>query len=168
MAKEKLLWVRNGEIGYSENGNPYAIRVPEMRTTAVFKPIEMELIVKLMDFARYRSNIGKTICIEGVEYELKHVSMKKNFRTKSRSLSVYFLVGKSVIRISDHWSETKNHPRSKKLNCGQIDSAWWELDDKDRETLEFKGLESGKYPWVLKGGICGKTVLNKTVDHWKK
>lgn len=163
----RILSVKTNEIDYDEWGNPYFVREFQEREVAVFKEIDSNLAYTLLNFASYK-NLGKTIDINGVNYTLDYISMHRRGFGGSRGLSVYFTVGRSVIRISDHWSKTNHHPRSRKFNCRQIDSAWWELDDKSKDTIEFSKLSAGKYPWVLKAGICGKSKLNKTVPHWKK
>ena len=146
------------------DGDTYKTMESHEAPVITFKPISDEIALQLIAFVNQR-NLGKSITIDGKTYTLDHISIGKSAFWKSRSYSVYFRVGRSVVRISDHWSETTHHPRSQKLNCGAIRSAYWVLADKSRQTLEST-YQSGQYPWALKAGIAGLTALNKSVDHW--
>lgn len=159
---------RTGEIveetdDYGDTHSRAITRLEEIPVTT-FRQIEDELATTLMNFV-HSKNIGKTTTIEGREYTLDYISHNKGHM--GRSISVYFTVARSVIRISDHWSETRGHPKSQKLNCGRIDQTYWALkNDPNRPLLEHSYL-AGKYPHRLMAGIAGKTALNRTVHHWK-
>lgn len=130
-----------------------------------WKPVPYELVETLLAFV-HANNVGKAIAVDGVEYVLDHISHNTNAFWRSRGLSVYYRVGRSVIRISDHWSKTNHHPRSRKLNCGAIAGAWWELADTTATQPHAFSYRSGKYPWKLLAGKAGLSKLNKSVDHW--
>lgn len=150
-----------------------------------FKPIPATLANKLLTFAQ-RKNIGKQTEIDGSVYTLDHMSIGTSAYFRSRSCSIYYRVNRSVIRISDHWSHTPDHPRSRKLNCGEIRGRWQHHYDDDGYHTETRwkpgviwqlpaGAEriqwtsyTGKYPWELYAGSAGLTVLNKSTDHWKQ
>lgn len=158
-----------------------------MNTTALvnFAPVPAATTRKLLDFAQ-RNNLGKTIEIDGETYVLDHMSIGKSAFFRSRSCSIYYKVGRSIIRISDHWSHTPDRPRSRKLNCGQIGGKFVPSFDEDGyyERSQWKtgsvwalpaGMEriqwtryAGKYPWELYAGRAGLVKLNKSVDHWKE
>lgn len=160
----KTLSVKTGKTLVNEDGFSYSERRLEERPVVNFKPIEPALAAELMGFV-HAKNINQSITIDGTEYTLDFISHNTNARRQSRSLSVYFSVGRSIIRISDHWSESA-YSRSQKLNCGQIDSAWWTA--LKSEAFSYDGYRAGRYPWKLLAGIAGKTALNKSVPHWKK
>lgn len=147
-------------------------------TTVTFKSISSDLAAKLLDFATY-GKIGQSLSIDGVEYRLDFISIGKNRFWRSRSASVYFRTGRSVIRISDHWSANPARPRSRKANCGEIGGKWeWDEDGSDQhwktgatwvidtaDSVDW-GRYAGRYPWVMHAGKAGLSVLNKSVDHW--
>ena len=98
-----------------------------------FKEIPDAQARLLLDFAE-RKNIGKSLDIEGVEFNLDAIFLNSSGFWRSRGLSIYFRTGRSVVRISDHWSESKHHDRSRKLNCGPLGShdAVWAIDNSSR------------------------------------
>lgn len=145
-----------------------------------FQPIDSSLAEKLLDFATH-GKVGQSIVIDGVEYRLDHISVGKNSFWRSRSASVYYRTGRSVIRISDHWSANPSRPRSRKANCGEIGAKWeWDEDHEDQvwksgatwlidtaKSVEWSRY-AGRYPWVMHAGKAGLVALNKSVNHWSK
>ena len=136
------------------------VQTPPVQFTPINDP---DLVAALLDFAMHK-NIGKVITVQGTDYELDYIS--ESHRPIGRGLSIYYRVGRSILRISDHWSRTQGYERSRKLNCGGIDTAWWELVGPARE-YSFNRY-SGTYPWRMLAGKAGLGKLNKSVDHWKK
>lgn len=129
-----------------------------------FRQIPDTIANALLDFAS-RPNIGKSIDVAGETYTLDYISQNSSRFFQSRGISVYFRVGRSVVRISDHWCQSNRHDRSRKLNCGSISGQFWRIENRDAGTL-FWGRYSGAYPWVMLAGRAGLNVLNKTCDHW--
>ncbi|MSS45276.1 hypothetical protein FYJ43_04290 [Cutibacterium sp. WCA-380-WT-3A] len=140
----------------------------ETRTVpvATFTQIDNALARTLLAFVD-RRNIGKAITIDETNYVLDYISQSTNASRHSRGLSVYFTVRRSVIRISDHWSESHGYPASRKLNCGAIDTAYWVINNDPAHGTISSTYHAGKHPHRLLAGICGKTVLNTTVNHWR-
>ena len=95
-----------------------------------FKPIDSSLAEKLLDFAT-RDKVGQSIVVNGTWYRLDHISVGKNSFWRSRSASVYYRTGRSVVRISDHWSANPSRPRSRKANCGEIGDKWARAEDQE-------------------------------------
>lgn len=137
-------------------------------TTANFKQIDDALANQLLAFVR-TNNIGKSITIDGKIYTLDHISQSSSQFFQSRSISIYFRTGRSIIRISDHWSRSNHHPKSRKFNCGSLGGHFcqWVIDDKTPTTLDCT-YRCGKFAHKMLAGICGLTVLNKTAPHWNK
>lgn len=129
-----------------------------------FRPIPDTIANQLLEFAT-RPRIGKSIDIEGETYTLDYISQNSNRFFQSRGMSVYYRVGRSVVRISDHWSASNHHPRSRKLNCGSISGQFWGIDNSSANTLSW-GRYAGQYAWVMLAGRAGLSRLNKTCDHW--
>lgn len=158
MSKTTMIRVNNG---FTEDGE--RVWAIEERPVVTFKQIDDDLARTLMGFVHGR-NLGKSITVGGKEYTLDHISYSK--RRFGRGISVYFTVDRSVIRISDHWSESNGHARSRKLNCGQVADAYWTIEnDADRPLLEWD-YRAGRFPHRVLAGRAGKSVLNKSVDHW--
>lgn len=134
-----------------------------MIASAKFKPIDPALAKKLLAFVG-RPNLGHAVEIDGVTYTLVYISQNSSAFFRSRGLSVYFKTGRSIVRISDHWSESIGNDRSRKLNCGSISGKIWVMAGATAR-IEF-GKYAGKYPWVMLAGKCGLTSLNKTCDHF--
>lgn len=159
---------RTGEYREIETDDEETVSRPVTRLEEInvttFRQIDDDLATELMRFTD-RRNLGRTVTIDGRDYTLDHISHSTRFM--SRSLSVYFTVARSVVRISDHWSESNGHPRSQKLNCGRIDQTYWVIDNDPARPLVESTYLAGKYPHKLLAGIAGKSVLNQTVDHWK-
>ena len=132
-------------------------------TTAKFKPIPRETADRLIGFID-RRNLGKSVEIDGKTYTLDFISHNSSAFFKSRGLSVYFRVNRSIVRISDHWAASVGNDRSRKLNCGSISGKCWVMDGVC-ERLSCSTY-AGKYPFVMLAGICGLTALNKTCDHF--
>jgi hypothetical protein len=133
-------------------------------TDATFKPLPLPLAGQLLAFVRAR-NVGKAIVIDGRAYTLEHISRGTNAFWRSRSFSVYFRAGRSVIRISDHWSRSNHAPRSQKLNCGSIRSCRWAIDNRAADIFEANALGSGRYPYRLIAGRCAlKSFTYRPID----
>lgn len=132
--------------------------------TATFRQIPAKLATQLLDFVHQR-NIGKSVNIDGQRYTLDHISKNSSKFYRGRSLSIYFRTGRSVIRISDHWSQSNGNDRSVKLNCRFIDEHWWAIDNDGSAPLSF-GRYTSRFPWRMLAGKCGLSTLNKTCDHW--
>lgn len=132
---------------------------------ATFQEIPAPLAMALIDFID-RRNIGKSIEFEGVEYVLDFISHNTSAFFQSRGLSVYFRTGRSVIRISDHWSASNHNARSGKLNCGLISGKRWEIDNRSTRKLACFRY-AGRFPFQMLAGKCGLSVLNRECDHWK-
>lgn len=130
---------------------------------ATFKPVSRDIAQRLADFICSK-NVGKSVAINGETYRLDYISRNSSQFFRSRGLSAYFRVGRSVVRISDHWSKSKGHERSRKLNCVSISGKQWELAGRSEKI--YLSWQSGKYPWVLLAGRCGLSSLNKTCDHF--
>lgn len=94
---------------------------------------------------------SRKFSVDGKTYTLSFASENKSSFWKSRSKSFYFIQGKSLIRISDHWSKSlPEYSRSQKLNCGFIRSCYWTCMGK-RFSMS---LPNEKYDSVLIGGKC--------------
>jgi hypothetical protein len=132
-------------------------------TTAKFKPIPRETANRLIGFID-RRNLGKSTEIDGKTYTLDFISHNSNAFFKARGLSVYFRVGRSIVRISDHWAASVGNERSRKLNCGSISGKSWTMDGASERLPCF--TYAGKYPFVMLAGICGLNSLNKTCGHF--
>lgn len=78
----------------------------------------------------------------------------------SNSRSIYFKVNKSIIRVSDHWSQNTKKPRSRKQNCGLIDIHRWVLND-DHELWSYKGYPKKYGPRKMTAGIASVLKLRK-------
>lgn len=134
------------------------------RKAVKFREVNADLCYKLMQFVSAH-NVGQSVVVDGVSYKLHSYN---HVAGVSRRLDVYYTVGRSVIRISDVWSKTNYHDRSKKLNFGGLKLAPTDagnveavLLNSSDTTVEFSGFYAGKYPWVLKAGIAGKAQINK-------
>ena len=151
---------------------------------AIFKEIPARLASRLVAFGEdWRNKVGDAVTIDGLSYVMTYRHAGKNKFFRSRGISIYFHVGRSIIRLSDHWSQSNNFPKSKKMNCGIIGSSFigydnddnklysrgvrWSIDNKTKTRIMTRML-GGRYPSYLMAGICGLTVLNKECDHWKK
>jgi hypothetical protein len=137
-------------------------------TTAHFKQIDDALANQLLAFVR-TNNIGKSIAIDGKEYTLDHISQSSSQFFQSRSISIYFRTSRSIIRISDHWTKSNHHQKSRKFNCGSLGGHFcqWVIDDKTPTALDCT-YRCGKFAHKMLAGICGLAVLNKTAPHWNK
>lgn len=131
----------------------------------LFKPVSASLARELISATAGRS-IGKSIDIDGQSYTLDHVSRSNHRLFKSRGISIYWRVGRSVIRISDHWSTSRHFSKSDKLNCGSISGKYWDIANRPVHAFESYYL-AGKYPFRMIAGVAGLTVLNRSCDHWK-
>ncbi len=133
-----------------------------INTKANFKPFDEKIGEKILDSfvkAKRKKKFNGKFNVGNDEYELLHFSEpKRNSFFKSRQMSIYFRKkrGRSVIRISDHWSESTSNPRSRKLNAGFLNSCYWTAnwDWHKSDVFDFSGLSAGKYAWRLLGGIC--------------
>lgn len=131
---------------------------------ATFHEIPHDLARQLVDFID-RRNLGKSVTIDGVDYTLDFISHNTSAFFRSRGLSVYFRTGRSVIRISDHWSRSSHFERSRKLNCGSISGKTWEIENKSGRKVQCARY-AGRFPFEMLAGRCGLSVLNRECDHW--
>jgi hypothetical protein len=129
-----------------------------------FTPIEISLANKLIEFIS-RKNLGKTIIIDNKKYKLEFISHNSNSFFKTRRLSVYFKVDKSIIRISDHWVKSVGNNKSHKLNCHSISGKNWIINKKTERI--YCTWNCGRYPWVMLAGKAGLSKLNKSCDHFR-
>lgn len=136
--------------------------------TVTFTEIDDRITVALLQFAE-RKHVGKPITIDGVDYTLDGIFHSTSQFFRSRGLSIYFRTGRSIVRISDHWSRSNHHPRSRKFNCGPLGgyAAWWVIDNRSPARVSFDRY-AGKYPWTMLAGRAGLTAVNKSVPHWVK
>lgn len=132
---------------------------------ATFKQIPADLARHLISFVD-RRNLGKSIDIGGKAYTLDHISHNTSAFWRSRGLSVYFRTGRSVIRLSDHWSKSNGFERSRKLNCGLISGQDWQIENRDMNKLYCEKY-AGRFPFEMLAGKCGLSKLNKTCEHWR-
>jgi len=132
---------------------------------ATFTEIPADIANQLVAFID-RRNLGRAIEIDGTSYTLDFISHNTNAFFQSRGLSVYFRAGRSVIRISDHWSSSTGFERSRKLNCGSISGKQWNIDNRSGRKV-FCPKYAGRFPFEMLAGRCGLTVLNRECDHWK-
>lgn len=98
-------------------------------TVGNFTPIKPAKATSIFNaYIKYQrlKNKPEFIEVEGIgKLKLDYESISKNAYHRSRGFSLYFLKGNSsVIRISDHWSES-NYSKSQKLNCGSISTCYW-------------------------------------------
>lgn len=137
-----------------------------MINKVVFKQIDDNLANQLIAFC-YKKNLNKTITIENVEYTLDYLKVDSSAFFKSRSFSAYFKVGRSIIRISDHWAKSKFKDKSQKMNCISVSGKSWSINNKTKDTLSVFQF-AGKYPFQVFAGIASLSKLNKDCDHWNK
>lgn len=124
------------------------------------EPVSVEITKALMNFV-HRNNIGKIVEVQGETYRLLRIH-----EDRDNGLHIYFSVGRSILRISDKWSSTRHFPKSKKLNCGDVEGAFWALRTRNRDAVESKYLVS-TYPRRLLAGRAGKCAVNRHVDFLK-
>jgi hypothetical protein len=122
---ELKLISNNPDIQYENGGNVDEINEDNFHnaTRGDFYSLSVKDAIEIMDkYKIWRRKKNKPEFIE-TEYlgklKVKFESENKNAYFESRSLSYYFVGDGFIIRISDHWSESK-YPKSKKLNCGNI------------------------------------------------
>ena len=137
-------------------------------SVVTFREVDDSLAQSLLAFAT-RKNIGQGLEIDGVDYTLDGIFQSSSAFWRSRGLSIYYRTGRSIIRISDHWSRSNHHARSRKFNCGCIGghNALWCIDNKSPARLSLDRW-GGKYPWLMLAGRAGLIQLNKSVPHWKE
>ncbi len=135
-------------------------------TKANFKQFDNSIAKELIQKTRYKKQNSKIELKNGDIYEVLYISISKNSFFKSRSASFYYRKkgGKSIIRISDHWSKSNNNDRSRKLNCGYISSCYWTINNKKDNEIFVHGFYSGKYPYKMLAGICYKNSFEKIID----
>jgi len=80
------------------------------------------------------------ITVGGENYRVVFESENKSSFWRSRGFSFYFekVSTGEIIRISDHWSESK-YKRSNKFNAGSIGSCYW------------RNLEADSLTWCVPG-----------------
>lgn len=130
-------------------------------TAANFRPLDLAVAEELVNFAATRRNIGKSIELAGRSFTLDHISHNTSAFWKSRGLSIYFQSDRSVVRISDHWSQSRGNPRSRKLNCGRISSSYWTIRNRPGEFVLCHSHSAGKYPYKMLAGILGLTGFER-------
>lgn len=152
-----------------------------MNNEVVFKPVSRQLALQLIAAVRGKK-VGTTIDIDGETYTYDYCSIKSAALHRGRGFSLYFKVGKSIIRISDHWTRSNGNDRSRKFNCGAIGSMivhtsdgdiewdenkpqYWVIDNDD-QPFESTYL-SGRFPHRLLAGKASLAKLNKVCEHWK-
>ena len=136
-----------------------------INTRCDFKPISKDLTLKLLDAQmqnQKKKNKSEYVEIDGVKYYFDFSSVHKSSFFQSRSISYYFRVPseKSLIRISDHWSESK-YKNSKKFNCGTIASCYWTNLQGDEIPYRISGE---KYQSYMMGGVA-KLSSFKTIEY---
>lgn len=139
-------------------------------TKADFKAVSAKLAEKLFNVATERKGlkVGETIKIDGKNYTLDYVSISSyNAYFGTRGISIYYRHGNSVIRISDHWSDSGDvFKRSNKLNCLWIASCYWRLLNVTKESaVEVFSPNCGKYGYRVIGGKC---MLKNFQEHEKR
>lgn len=133
--------------------------------TLFWKKIDLELTKFLIEKFSPK-NVNKTFSFNDKQYTLLYISKNSSKFFRSRSLSVYFKTGRSIIRLSDHWSHFEPKPKSQKMNCGFISkSNFWKLVSK--ATNWCSTWSCGKFPWDLYAGKISLAILNKKCDHFK-
>lgn len=131
-----------------------------------FQKVNDSIVDELIKHYENGLRLGKEVVINDKSYKLIYKSEQKNAFFKSRGLSLYFKVDRSIVRISDHWSESIGNDRSRKLNCGYIsNSQYWKLNFKAKRYQISRG--SGKYPYTVLIGAAGLKTLNKECEHFK-
>jgi len=123
-------------------------------TTAEFEGINVKDAIQILDeYKKWRRSKNKGTIYSPkygtltVDYE----SERKNAFFESRSLSYYFVSENRdfVIRISDHWSKSKEL-KSRKLNCGYIRSCFW---TNYGQAFRYE-MAGQKYASIFIAGIC--------------
>jgi hypothetical protein len=110
-----------------------------------------EALEFMKQYLLYRKGKRKNsvIDVNGKHYTVDHESQKKLAKYRSRSNSFYFVSadGNELVRISDHWSSTGNaYPKSQKMNCGQINTCVWNVQNPDAFNIYLPGERySGRF-----------------------
>lgn len=111
------------------------------KTNAHFRPVCPKMGQKYMRAIlewRRKRNKPEFIEVDGEKWTVDHQSQSKNALHRSRSNSFYLTNGKSVVRISDHWSASK-YDRSHKFNCGMISTCYWTNREGERFSIFLPG-----------------------------
>lgn len=131
-------------------------------TRGVFRPLDASVARELIEFSCSSRNVGKSVDVLGKTYTLEHISRSTSAFWKSRGISLYFRTGRSVVRISDHWSETNGMDRSRKFNCGKIGSSFWKIDNHgDDDIIETYSHSAGRFPHRVLAGVCSMRSLER-------
>jgi hypothetical protein len=124
-------------------------------TKAYFEGVDPQDAKEILEaYKDYRRRKNKPEFIKSSKYgnlRVDYESEKKNAYFERRSLSYYFVTedNSSVIRISDHWSNSQ-YDDSEKLNCGNIRSCFWTTDGN-----RFRyDIPNQKHTSILIAGIC--------------
>ncbi len=133
--------------------------------TITFKEVERSLAWSLVDFVDNQRKIGKSLEIDGKTYTLETITSFSAYG--ERGMTFVFEVDRSIIRISDRWSKSNFHPRSKKFNDSLLQAngvkysryVHFEIDNKSKSKL-FSTYRAGKYGYDMLAGIVSKAKLN--------
>lgn len=151
---------------------------------AIFKEIDATLAENLLWFAKAEKwpKADSVYTENGKEYRLNHISYMSNHARRRRSYSIYYIVGDSMIRISDHWSKANFFPRSRKFNLGIINPIPLEEDENGNPIKTFGGKEfildntttnriearfCGRFSSFFMGGICDIKQLKEEFPRWE-
>ncbi|MGU3377667.1 hypothetical protein [Chryseobacterium sp. M5A1_1a] len=128
-------------------------------TKGNFKKVDFNVFKLLQAYLQYRrlKNKPDYLEVDGRFFSVQHESQSKNSFFQSRSNSFYFQEKgkKSIIRISDHWSES-DFSKSKKFNCSYIRTCYWTALGLDKFTFSLPGE---KYSSELIAGTISLSSL---------
>ena len=142
---------------YAEGGETSEVNADNyfVSTKAYFEGVDPKDAKEILEaYKDYRRRKNKPEFIKSTKYgnlRVDYESEKKNAYFERRSLSYYFVTedNSSVIRISDHWSNSQ-YDDSEKLNCGNIRSCFWTTDGN-----RFRyDIPNQKHTSILIAGIC--------------
>ena len=142
---------------YAQGGETSGVTADNyfVSTKAYFEGVDPKDAKKILEaYKYYRRRKNKPEFIKSSKYgnlRVDYESEKKNAYFERRSLSYYFVTedNSSVIRISDHWSNSQ-YDDSEKLNCGNIRSCFWTTDGN-----RFRyDIPNQKHTSILIAGIC--------------
>lgn len=109
------------------------LKLYPLGTKITFQSISKKVAEKLVEFAA-TNKVGETIKINGVAYELLHLSINGRYA----SVSIYFKSRNRLIRISDHWSAIQRGfaPSKSEIQplkgVGRIATCFWQLVGDDQ------------------------------------
>lgn len=119
-----------------------------INTKATFDCVDPIIAEKLLQFSASAS-VGDEVTIDEITYVLNFLSIRKR-RDKIKSLSVYYEVNDSILRISDHWSSSDSY-NSERFNCGNIVDCFWKITN--CKNMIFKETIYSTNKKIL-AGIC--------------